>query len=107
MLVMVLSTSYLTSQQSYKLLNTFRPAVSEQEAKRAGILLHMAALDPLDYWQDVLPVLEATVQRDVHELARTAGKLNLANATNRHAQLPCPATMQNLFQHCCCHTICR
>ena len=84
MLVLVMSTGYLTSEQSRQLLRTFCPAVSEQEANRAATLLHMGALDPLDYWQDLLPTLEASVRSDVHELARTAGVLDLGNPTNRH-----------------------
>lgn len=85
MLSLVMSTSYLTSQQSLQLLHTFCPHVSEQETNRAGSLLHMAAVDPLDYWQDILPRLEASVQDDAHDLARIVGKLDLGNPTNRHA----------------------
>lgn len=85
MLVLVMSTSYLTAKQSQKLLQTFCPAVSEQETNRAGTLLHMAAVDPLDYWRDLLPLLEKSVQSDMHELARTVGVLDLGNPTNRHA----------------------
>ena len=87
MLVLVTSTSYLTSDQSRQLLHTFRPTISEQETNRAGTLLHMVALDPLDYWRDILPGLEASVQSDMHELIRTAGILDLGNPTNRHG--PC------------------
>jgi hypothetical protein len=85
MLVLVMSSGYLNSRQSLQLLSTFCPSISEKETNRAGTLLHMAAVDPLDYWQDVLPVLESSVQSETYELARIAGRLDIANPTNRHA----------------------
>jgi hypothetical protein len=82
MLALVASTSYVTTGQAQQLLRTFNPKVSQQEADRAGMLLHMAAIDPLDYWPDVLPHLEPSVQAHMLGLARTSGVLDLANPTN-------------------------
>jgi hypothetical protein len=104
MLMLVMRTSYLTSQQSRQLLNTFCPAISEKETNRAGTLLHMATLDPLDYWQDVLPVLEPSVQSDIHELVRTVGIMDLANPTNRHAA-PFPQHTKCCNQYECTGTL--
>lgn len=83
MLMLVCSTSYVTTAQARRLLATFCPKVSQQELNRAAMLLHTALPDPLDYWPDLLPLQEPSVQADMLELARTAGVLDLGNPTNR------------------------
>lgn len=88
MMAVVLPSCYVSPQQAARLLLVFNPKVSEQEVNRAGIMLGAAVTDPLDYWLDVLPLLQPSARADMLTTAALAGRLDLGNPTGRCGPQP-------------------
>lgn len=88
MVALVLSDSHVSPPQAERLLAVFNPKVSEQEGDRAGALLCAAVTDPLDFWLDVLPLLQPTARADMLAVAALMGRLDLGNPTGRCARPP-------------------
>lgn len=88
MVALVLSDSHVSPPQAERLLAVFNPKISEQEADRAGVLLCAALTDPLDYWLDVLPLLQPHARADMLTVVALIGRLDLGNPTGRCAPRP-------------------
>lgn len=93
MVALVLSDSHVSPPQAARLLAVFNPKVSEQEVDRAGVLLCAAVADPLDYWLDVLPLLQPHMRADLLAAVAPVGRLDLGNPSGRCCPPPPARTL--------------
>nr|CAG9553000.1 UM005_0337.1 [Ulva compressa] len=84
MVALVLAGSCVSPKQAQRLLGIFNPKVSEQEVDRAAVMLGAALADPLDYWLDVLPLLQPSARSDMLNAVTLMGRLDLGNPTGRY-----------------------
>lgn len=101
MVALVLASSYVSPRQAERLLAVFNPKVSEQEVNRAGVMLAAAVADPLDYWLEVLPLLQPPARADMLAAVALIGRLDLGNPTGRCALPLCGDALRSCWLHAC------
>ena len=82
---MICERNLLTSRSAALLLRRFDASVSSTEAERAAEMLAMACADPLDFWIDVLPVVNMRLQLNITRTLSHFKAFNVTNATGKCA----------------------